>query len=334
MANSLDDVVKVTLTSATQAVATASFEIPAILATFTDFSERARSYDNITEVGEDFATTSAVYKIATQLFGQSSVIGAVPPSVVVGRRQVDEVTITPTVANSTTYTVTLNGTAYNFTSDASATAAEISAGLVAALGGVAGITVTDLTGSFTVEVTTPGTDWSIKVSTNLTMVFTTPTETYADALVELEQANDEWYLLVTDTHVQADQEALSDAIQARKKIFGISTQDSAALTTATTDIGYSLNAQSHGRTYGVYLPTADAEYPEAVWAGSQLAVTPGSNDWDFKRGVGATVSTLTSTQITNLENKEYNYYTKLGGVNVFQNGNMFDGNPIDQLKVA
>lgn len=333
MAKDLDDVVKVTLTAQTQAVATASFEIPAILATFTNFSERARSYGDIDEVADDFPSTSLVYKIATQLFGQSSVLGAVPPSIVVGRRQVDGVDgSVATVSNNTAYSVTINGTVFSYTSDGSALATEIAAGLKAAFDAapISGITFTDnLDGTFEVDVVTPGTAWSITASTNLTLVNKTPTETYVDALGVLENTNDDWYLLVIDSHEQADQEAVSDAIQARKKIFGISSQDTAAPTTATTDIGYSLSAQSHGRTFGVYLPTADAEYPEAVWAGSQLAVTPGSNDWDFKRGVGATVSKLTSTQINNLESKNWNYYLKVGGANVFQNGDMFDGNPID-----
>src|SRR5690606_35465837 len=86
-----------------------------------------------------------------------------------------------------------------------------------------------------------------------------------------------------------------------------------------------------GRTYGVYLPTADTEYPEAAWAGSQLAYTPGSNDWDFKRAVGVTVSKLSDTARANLRNKNMNMYTRDGGVNIFQDGKMFDASPVDEV---
>lgn len=331
----LDDVVRVVIFDQSTAIATASFQIPLILSTFTDFSERVRTYTNISGVGEDFSSTSPVYKMAEKLFGQSGVLGATPPSIVVGRRQVDEVTLTPTVANNGVYIVTINDVDYTFTADGTATAAEITAGLDTAIGSPTGITVTDNTGTLTVEVTTPGTAWSIKVSSNLTKVDSVPTETWVDALEAVEQVNDSWYCLVSDVQTVADQEALSDAIQAREKIYGISSADAVAPTTGTTDIGYKLNAKSQSRTFGVYLPTAATEYPEAAWVGSQLAVTPGQNDWDFKRANGVTVSKLSSTAITNLKAKNWNYYISKAGVNIFQNGDMFDGKPIDQnLKVA
>lgn len=329
MANSLNDVVNVVILDGSTAIATASFQIPLILATFTNFSERARTYTSITQVGADFDSTSNVYTMASKLFGQTSVLGAPPPSIIVGRRQVDEVTLTPVVANNQVYTVTINGTDYSFTSDGTATAAEISAGLDTAIGTPAGITVTDNTGSLTVEVTTPGAEWSVSTSSNIAQVNTTPTETWVEALEAVEVENDTWYLLVAETQVSAEQEALSDAIQAREKIYGLSSADAVAPTTGTTDIGAILNAKSAGRTFGVYLPTAATDYPEAAWAGSQLALTPGSNDWDFKRANGVTVSKLSPTQITNLKNKSWNYYIAKGGVNIFQNGDMFDKKPID-----
>lgn len=325
----LDDVVQAVITDQTTAIATASFAIPLVLATFTNFSERARTYLSITEVGADFATTSNVYIMASKAFGQDSVIGAPIPSLVVGRRQVDEVTLTPVVANSTAYTVTINDILYTFTSDASATAAEITAGLATAIGSPTGITVTDNIGTLTVEVTTPGTAWSILVSSNLTQVNTTPTETWPAALLAVDADNDVWYELLAETQVVAEQEALSDTIQAMDKIYGLSSADTVAPTTGITDIGYKLNAKNAGRTFGVYSATAATEFPEAAWSGSQLAVTPGSNDWDFKRAVGVTRSILSPTQIVNLREKSWNFFRRKGGVDVFQDGNMFDGKPID-----
>lgn len=329
MASELNDVVQVVILDGSTAITTASFSIPLVLATFTNFPERTRTYTSITEVGGDFSSTSNAYKMAEKLFGQTSVLGAPPPSIIIGRRQVDEVILTPVVANTQTYTVTINGTDYTYTSDADATAAEITLGLDTVIGSPAGITVTDNLGTLTIAVTTPGTAWSISVSSNLTQANTTPTETWVEALEAVDVENTTWYLLVSETQVAADQEALSDAVAAREKIYGISSADAVAPTTGTTDIGAILNAKSAARTFGVYLPTAATEFPEAAWAGSQLAVTPGSNDWDFKRAVGVTVSKLSSTQITNLKNKSWNYYHAKGGVNIFQNGDMFDKKPID-----
>lgn len=329
MVDSLNDVVQVVIYDQTTAISTAAFNIPLVLATFTNFSERARTYTSLSGVGEDFDSEDAVYTLANRLFGQSGVLGAIPDTIVIGRRQVDQVVITPTVANTQEYTVTIDGVDYSYTSDADATAAEISAGLVAAIGSPTGITVTDNTGSLTVGVTTLGTAWSILVSSNLVKVETAPTETYVEALEAVETENDEWYALVADTHDAADQEALSDAIQAREKIYGLSSADPVAPTTGTTDIGAILNAKSASRTFGVYLPTADEEYPEAAWIGSQLAVTPGANDWDFKQANGITRAALSSTQVTNLKNKNWNYYWRRRGVDIFQNGDTFDGSFLD-----
>lgn len=326
----LDDVVRVVIYDESTAISTASFQYPLILNTFTNFSQRARRYTSIAAVGADFASTSNTYLMAQKLFGQTSVLGAPPPAVIIGRRQVDTVNGSVTVANSTVYTITINGTAYSFTSDASATAIEIVAGLDSAVGAPTGINFTDnLDGTFTVSPSTPGAPWSVSSSVNVVLVNAAPTEDWVEALEAVEQENDTWYLLLSETKVKAEQEALSDAVQAREKIYGLSSADVVAPTTGTTDIGAILHAKSAGRTFGVYLPTAATEFPEAAWAGSQLAVTPGANDWDFKRANGITVSKLYDTQITDLKNKSWNYHIAKGGVNIFQNGDMFDGKPID-----
>lgn len=324
----LDQIVSITITRESTAVATASFQIPLVLATFTNFSERTRTYTDIDAVNDDFPSTSNVSKIATKLFGQSSV-GAVPPSIVVGRRQVDSVTFTPTVSDSTVYTVTLNGTPYTFTSGVGATATTIVTGLKAAIGSPVGITVTGTT-TLILAVTTPGNPWSVTTSTNLVGV-NTVTETWVAALEAVEQQNNTWYGIVSETHVSADVEALSDAINARRKLFGTSTADTVTPTTGITDIAYKLSAKTADRTYGIYLPTADTEFPEAAWMGAQLPYTPGSNDWDFKRAVGVTVSRLTDTQRVNLRNKNTNMYTTVAGVNIFQDGDTFGGSPIDEI---
>lgn len=331
MANTLDSVVQITLTRESTAVATASFQIPLILAAFTNFSERTRSYANMAAIGEDFNSTDPVYVMSQKLFGQSTV-GAVPPSVVVGRRQVDSVVLTPVVADTTTYTVTVNGSPYSFTSGTGATATSIVTGLKAAIGTPTGVTVGG-TSTLTLATSVSGSPWSVSASTNVNTVNGTPTESWADALDSVRQSNDTWYALTAETHTQADVVALSDAIGATRKIYGTSSADAAVTAATRTDVAGVLADKSAGRTFGVYLPTANTEYPEAAWIGSQLAYTPGSNDWDFKRAAGVTVGSLTDTARVNLRAKNMNMYTALGGVNVFQDGNMFDGTPIDQVIV-
>lgn len=324
----LDDVVRVVIYDESTAIATTSFQYPLVLSTFTNFPERIREYKSAKELASDFATTDQAYIMGSKLFSQNGVLGAPPPSIYVGRRQVDSVTFTPIAADNTTYTVTVNGTPSTFTSGTTATASTIVTGLKAAIGTPVGITITG-TSTLTVAPTTPGTAWSVTSSPNLTGVNAAPTESWVDALEAVEAVNDSWYLVLATTQVAAEQEAISDAVNARDKIYGLSSADAVAPTTGVTDIGYKLHAKSAARTFGVYLPTAATEYPEAAWAGSQLAVTPGANDWAYKRANGVTVARLDSTAIGNLKTKSWNYYIPKGGLNVFLMGDMFDGKPID-----
>lgn len=324
----IDQIVQISITRASTPVATASFQIPLILSTHTKFSERARTYTDFDAVAADFDSEDKAYIIAQRIFGQT---GARIPSVVIGRRQVDSVTIVPDpVADNTQYTVTINGVDYSFTSGTSATATTITAGLDTAIGTPTGINASAAGGILTISVTTPGTAWSVTTSSNLTTTYVTPTETWVEALDAVSNFNNVWYALVAETHVQSDVLALAAAIQTRHKIYGTSTQNTAVPTSATTDVASLLKAGSYSRTFVVYLPTADTEYPEAAWIGSQLAYTPGSNDWDFKRGALITVSNLTDPQRVFLRGKNANMYTTVAGVNIFQDGNMADGLPIDE----
>lgn len=326
MANDLTDVIEVYITRESTAIDTASFNIPLILATFTNFSERTRTYTSMASIAEDFDSTDTAYKMAQTMLGQE----IKPPSIVIGRRQVDEVTITPTVANNAVYVVTINEVAYTFTSDGSATASEITAGLATAIGSVAGITVTDNLGTLTVEPSTLGTPWSIRVSSNLTKVDTPSVETWADALDAVEAENDQWYALTAETRVKADILELAAAIQARRKIYGTATADSDVPTTATTDVATALSDMNYDQTFLIYQKNAATQYPECAWIGSQLPELPGSNDWNLKSATGVTVDSLTETQKVNLRAKNCNFYTRKAGVEVFQDGNMISGSPIDE----
>lgn len=337
----LDRIVEITLTRSSTPVETASFQIPLVLATFTNFHERVRSYTDFAAVEDDFNSGDKVYQIAQKLFGQTSV-GAKPPSVLVGRRQVDSVDGSiSTVANNTAYTLTIAGpssvtpTVYTFTSDGTATATEIVTGLKAAFTAVpvVGITFTDnLDGTFDVAPVTPGANWSIVAGTGIALV-NTATETYLEAKEAVSDVNSTWYMLLLDTHDASIVEAVSDAVQAERKLMGTSTADPVAITTGITDIAYKLSAKTADRTFGVYLPTADTDWPEAAWVGAQLAYVPGSNDWDKKRAVGVTRSNLNGTARVNLRAKNCNLYTRVAGVDIFQDGDTFGGSPIDELIV-
>lgn len=153
--------------------------------------------------------------------------------------------------------------------------------------------------------------------------------TWADAIANIEQENSVWYGLVATTHEPEDVLSIAGAIQARRKIYGTSTQDPSALTTGDTDIGSQLSEFNYDRTYWVYSPFADEDFPEAAWMGSQMPMTPGSNTWAYKSASGVRVANISDTQKTNIQNKNGNTFTRRAGVEIFEDGIMASGEYID-----
>jgi hypothetical protein len=325
----ISDIIEINISRETAAVARESFNIPLFLAAHTAFSERAREYADPDEVLSDFKSTSNVYKACTKLFGQE----IKPPKVIVGRKQVDSVTGSiATLSANTVYTLTINGTPISVTSDASPTAVEICAALRSAFTStsVVGVSMTDnLNGTFSVAVSTPGSAWSVTASANVTLISDVSTEAWADSINAVEEENSEWYALTAETHSDEDILAIAESIEARKNIYGASSASSTIKTSATSDIASKLEALGYQRTFLMYLPTADSEFPECAWIGGQLPETPGSNTWKFKELIGVTVSKLSSTEQTNCRNKKCNTFQRVSGRRIAREGYMVGGEWID-----
>lgn len=95
------------------------------------------------------------------------------------------------------------------------------------------------------------------------------------------------------------------------------------------DIGQRLKAKGYDRTIIMFSNTADADFPESAWVGGNLPFVPGSSTWEYKSLPGVTVSRLSSTQITILEARGYNYYIPVKGVNITRRGKVAEGEWVD-----
>lgn len=335
----IDNIIQITITRETTAVSTASFNIPAILATFTNFSERARIYTDLSSVGADFSSTSNVYKMASKLFGQD--FGR-PPSIVVGRRQVDSVVGTiQTVVTGQTYSVTVNGTTYSYVAAGGNTTTQVVAGIKTQydLAPKAGITfVNNSDGTFDVAVSVLGTAWSLSSSSNIVLENDTPTETWVEAKEAVQAVNNTWYALNAETHVQSEVLALAAAIQGEHKIYITSSQDVNLTASTLTDVAALLKAAGYTRTSVVYSPEANTNFPESVWTGSVIPQVVGSTSWNFRQGAGAVTLpsslVLSDTARVNLRSKNANMFTTVGGVNIFQDGIMVDGRPMTEIMIS
>jgi hypothetical protein len=318
------------------------------------FSERVQTYADLDEVlAAGFVSTSPEYIAAAAYFGSD----VTPTELLIGRQIPTEVVLTPTVANSTEYTVYVghdgtNGTpvAFTYTSDGTATAAEIATGLKALIDGdanvSAGVTASDAGAVLT--LTKAATDEIIVHSwtSNLAASYDS-TESLVDAITACRQENDTWYALATYSHLRQSDALQANYIQsinsvaayinAQKKIYGYSSSDADLLTTGTDHIAGDLKAAGRDRTFGIYdaeageddTPTTAATYGEMGWLGRMLPTDPGAATWMFKKVAGLSIDNLTSAQSSNARTHNLNVYEQFQGQNMIWEGKMADGTYID-----
>ncbi len=129
-------IVKVTITKQTASVSRAGFGVPMIMSSEANvvLSETAKIYtDTASMILDGFPSGGAAVTAAGAIFSQNPKVS----QIVVGKRAnlpSQKIELTPTAANSTLYQVLVGATEFDYISDATATVAEITAGLAAALG--------------------------------------------------------------------------------------------------------------------------------------------------------------------------------------------------------
>ncbi len=326
---SLNDIVNVTITALTTAPSRVGFGIPMILAYHTHYVDRAREYTSIDGmISDGFAADEPATRAAQAAFSQNPK----PSKVVIGRAENDQkmkFKITPIAQNSTDYIVYINGDEYKYTSDTDATVAEITAGLK---------TVIDATVPIAIVTTDNITDLDIEAST-IPVIFTltvndrnilkqaniTPdlggTDGVADDIAAVRLVNDDWYALNLTNLGKDVISAAAAYIEAQYKIMLTSSADDAIYDSgSTTDIAAVLQTAGYARTALMYHPKAIVQYPGAAWGGKNLPKDPGSVTWKFKTLAGVDYVVLTETEVSNIEAKDCNHYTRVAGISITQQG--------------
>jgi hypothetical protein len=335
---------------------------------------------------------------ATALFAQSPK----PPQIIVGRSENDAVqtiNITPLstdVRNSTDYKVYVNGVEAKYTTDATATVAEITAGLAAAIDPTAwavttaytaGEHVTNDTAPVKIYICTTGgtsaaaggptgiasgiTDGTVVwdyvgtknnvTATDNTTYVSVQADTVADAftlyvwdftllgvadvtadgssggiaadIAAVQVENDDWYCLLPTNQGKAVITAAAVYIETLQKVMIAGTPDSDTyLSTVTNDIASNLQTAAYDRTMLIYHYKASLQRPEGRWAGYGLPQDPGSITWAYKTLAGLDYMALTSNQISGLEGKNCNYYTRTANVNHTQKGIVPSGEWFDVIR--
>lgn len=246
-----------------------------------------------------------------------------------------------TATDSFEYEVIINGQSATYTSDSSATVAEIAAGLITAINALTGVPVTATAVStdkiaLTADVAADPFTFSHTV-TKITSAGTTRNAVggVANGLSAIVDAGGkDWYaLIMTESRAKADILEAAAWIEAAtfNYIYIACSSDADVLTSVTSDVLSALQALSYLRT--AYMWSDDqANFPEAAWFGLLLPTVPGSTNYAYKTLVGITataLTVLTDSKLAILIGKGGNYYVTVAGVPITQNGAMVGGQWID-----
>lgn len=346
----LSDIANVTISLQTGGLSQTGFGTGMILGySMTGWVERSRTYSSIAGVAADFAATTPEYKAANAYFAQIPH----PEQLIIGRGTLKPTMIfkltVASVVNSQKYSVVLNGTQYDVTSDASATNDEIiillqaalaapatAAGFTAAIGGAGPSTYLTLTGN-------AAGNWASFYPTDpalLTLLQTTTNPGIATDLDAIVVENDQWYALITLYNSSACVLAAAAWTESKTKLFGVQVCDSECATVAAgiaTDISKALQTAAYFRTFDVYHPD-NGQFIDAAMFGRLLPYVPGSETWRGKTlgGISAMSTNgsykLTETWRANLIAKNAGYYYTIAGRNITAEGKVAAGEWIDTIR--
>jgi hypothetical protein len=338
---SLSNIVTVNVSTLTSAVKQAGFGVPLIVDYNTRFLERIRYYTSQAGmISDGFTVNDAAYKAAGAILAQTPNVARFA----IGRRATipdQQVDLTASVGHLTTYAVDVIGPAgvsgsATFTSDATATLAEIHAGLIAAINALAaGVTATDLTTFIRVKAAVAGQWFSVTVrdATKLSAA-----QTHVDAGIAADLAaiaaepGADFYGVTMTTQGRAEITAAAVWVESNKKIAIFGTQDVDVISTGLgTDIASTLKTANEFRSIAAYHPSPSA-FIGAAWLGATLALDPGSLTFKFRKLASVPLTTLTETNLANLRAKNAGWFTDYGGVGITAEGTTAAGEFADVIR--
>ncbi len=300
----LSDIATVNVSTANVGIKRAGFNKILIADYHTRFAERVREYADVDEmIADGFTVNDAAYKAASIAFSQSPQ----PATIKVGRRALApdlQVDLFPTAANSTVYSVDIVGPAglsatVTFTSDASATVAEIVAGLVAAINTAAlGVTATDITTNVRIKAASAGLWFSVKVN-DLSLLRAMQTHSdpgIATDLAAIALADPEFYGLSLTTAGELEVTNAATWVEANRRIMIQASQDGDMITSATTDVASEIATDNQFRTKVIY-STDPAQFAGFAWLARVLTFDPGGVTFEYQPLRGVSAESLTSTQL-------------------------------------
>ncbi len=336
----IDEIVQVQISVETATIDKAGFGTPLIAAVHDFWPQLVRTFgslDELTDAG--VPATHPLYVAATKLLSQEFKV----PQFKIGKRKLSNVqtlTLTPKsieVGTVYSYDIAIGGGAFTpveYTVQTGDTLADITLALSTA-SNISGVTPADNSTDY--EIVTDNAGDIINVSgwdAGILDVEDSSTDPgVATDLSAIEAFDSNWYALLIDRNSGPEVEAAAGWAQARIKLFGADGFDPAnADANSTSDTAYNLFANGYSRTFFLWDKDATMGYSAAAWMGDRLPTTPGSSTWKFKNLAGVTTDDVSAGERTALRNKKANFYHRVAGASITEEGWVSSGQFIDIIR--
>lgn len=339
MAN-ISDIVHVTVSLLASAVKQPGFGTMLIASYHTRFSEQTRTYSDLDGmVSDGFTVTDQAYKAAAAAFSQDPQ----PEQVIVGRRAAGNATqidLYPTAVNLKVYTVKVtlsDGSIANpsYTSDGTATVAEIVIGLAAAIDALTGVAASGQSSNTFIRVTgeTSPLRFSVQVPDRglLRLENTTADAGIATDLANFKIANGNWYGVTLTSQSLAEIEAAAVWVEANNRLMVQGSADGDIVSSSTSDVASALKTGNYHRTGLFFHPNPEQHVGAAVF-GAVLPFDPGSVIFAFRSLAAVDNVPMTETEIANAVGKNCNYFTDFGSLSLTQKGLSAAGEFLDLVR--
>lgn len=247
-----------------------------------------------------------------------------------------------------TYSVTINGIVFDYTSGNSVTNnEEVALGMVNLINATAGLVPVSASdngnGTFEINSTTSASFriqaspfTYVSIQKGIIIQPYVPSTNIVSDLNNIQAINNDWYALAVLDRYSPTVQAVAAWIETQIKIFGTASQDLNIINVPTgvdtTSIAAILNTHGYARSFVLFGEDADTDYPECAWFGKCLPFDPGSETWAFKTLNSIAYSNLSSTQENNAFSKNCNTYEYIGGVGITQKGTVAVGEYIDIIR--
>ena len=346
MAN-IDRIVNVQISLNTTGISTEGFSTLLCVGPHMYGLTRVSTYTDPNQMIEDgFSADDALYRMVSDAFAQTPS----PAQVKVGRQQVDGFTLMVGQLGATsTYVLTVSNTLadgtirkkeYSYT-NSSGSESDILKGLLQAITGDSDSVLTDneeQAGEETLtqlhlEAKNPGTAFSVKVTSNLTVSMDATTEDLADTMAAVVASDSDFYGVALASRADEDILAMAEWAEANEKLFGTATAaDGAKNSEITNDIGSQLQAKNYYRTFWFYHALAATEYPECAIMARCFSINPGGETWANKQLSSITTDSLSETEALAVQGKNGNTFEPFRNISITQNGKVAAGEWIDVIR--